>query len=340
LYKFVDERNKGAYEAFVTAHPRGHFLQSLHWAEFKGGGRGIISVDDAGEIRGSMLVLPQRAPMGLGVFLYSPRGPVCGNDPEVMRDLAEGARAYAQELGAYMLSVDPDETDESFAENMAQAGFARDVNGADTGILQPLSVFRINIGGMTDEELIMSFHSKARYSVRASIKSGAVCRISESDADLAAFQKLLVETAARDDFTPRPIEYFTRMFKILPEDMRKLFVVELDGEIIAGSVLIKYGNKTWHLYGASDSVHTKELPNFLMQWEMMRWTIAEGCGIYDMRGVAGERDKSAPLEGLMRFKKRFGGELITFIGRLDAVYNPRKKKRIDTLKKIKGLLGR
>ncbi len=340
MFVFVDESNKSKYEAFVESHARAHFLQSLHWAEFKGGGRGVMSVSDSGEVRGAMLLLPQRAPMGLGKFLYSPRGPVCDNDIEVMRDLHEGAQEYAQEIGAYMFSLDPDVTDEEFAESMGKVGFLRDVKCADTGILQPLSVFRINVGGMSDEELMMSFHSKARYSVRASLKSGAVCRISESAEDLKAFQALLVETAARDDFTPRPIEYFEKMFKVLPEDMRKLFVVELEGEIIAGSVLIKYGNKTWHLYGASSSEHTKELPNFLMQWEMMRYTISEGCEVYDMRGVAGERDKSAPLEGLMRFKKRFGGELITFIGRLDAVYDKKKKFKIDTLKKIKGLLGR
>ncbi len=339
MWKFVDDQSRDIYEAFVQSHPRSNFLQSMHWADFKGGGRGILSLDEKGCIRGAMLVLPQRAPMGMGTFLYSPRGPVCDADEAAVKDLAEGARAYADEIGAYMLSADPDTCDEAFASLMEKYGFERDIKSADTGILQPLSVFRINIGGMSDEELIMSFHSKARYSVRASIKSGAVCRIGD-ESDLPAFQKLLTETAARDDFTPRPLTYFERMFKILPEDMRKLFVVEVDGQAIAGSVLIKYGNKTWHLYGASDSVHTKELPNFLMQWEMMRWSIAQGCEIYDMRGVAGERDKTKPLEGLMRFKKRFGGELITFVGRLDSVYNPKKKAFIDVCAKVKHILLR
>ena len=339
MWKFVDDSLKTEYEAFVKAHPRSHFLQSLHWAEFKGGGRGVVSLDSAGNIRGAMLLLPQRAPMGMGAFLYSPRGPICECDAEILADLAAGARAYAEETGAYMLSADPDVTDEAFADLMVGTGFKRDIKSADTGILQPLSVFRINIGGMSDDELIMSFHSKARYSVRASIKSGAICRIGDKS-DLPAFQKLLVETAARDNFTPRPLKYFENMFSILPEDMCKLFIVEYEGEIIAGSVLIKYGNKAWHLYGASDSVHVKELPNFLMQWEMMRWSIAQGCDVYDMRGVAGEKDKTKPLEGLMRFKKRFGGELISFVGRLDAVYNPGKKTFIDICAKLKHTLLR
>ena len=105
--------------------------------------------------------------------------------------------------------------------------------------------------------------------------------------------------------------------------------------MIAGSVLIRYGDKTWHLYGASGEAHKDKLPNFLMQWEMMRWSIANGCTMYDMRGVAGEQDKTKPLEGLMRFKKRFGGELISFVGRLDIVYHPVMRCMVDTARHVK-----
>ena len=72
-----------------------------------------------------------------------------------------------------------------------------------------------------------------------------------------------------------------------------------------------------------------------MQWEMIRYSITRGCRYYDMRGVAGEKDKTKPLEGLFRFKKRFGGELITFVGRLDIIYKPGKKKMLDLARKLK-----
>ncbi|MEG2858115.1 MAG: hypothetical protein RR994_05800, partial [Clostridia bacterium] len=63
----------------------------------------------------------------------------------------------------------------------------------DNGLLQPLAVFRIDIAGKTDDDLLAMFHSKARYSVRASLKSGATCRIGVRY-DIPAFQKLLCET--------------------------------------------------------------------------------------------------------------------------------------------------
>ncbi|MEG2378099.1 MAG: peptidoglycan bridge formation glycyltransferase FemA/FemB family protein, partial [Clostridia bacterium] len=244
----------------------------------------------------------------------------------------------AKENNAYMLTIDPDIAEDShFCRNLRLCGFKLGDNMRDNGLLQPLAVFRIDIAGKTDDDLLAMFHSKARYSVRASLKSGATCRIGVRD-DIPAFQKLLCETAKRDGFTPRGVEYFNNMFDALAPDYCKLFIVEYDGEMIAGSVLIRYGDKTWHLYGASSENHKDTLPNFLMQWEMMRWSIAEGCTMYDMRGVAGEQDKTRPLEGLMRFKKRFGGELLSFAGRLDIVYKPTVYKATYAARRMKDTL--
>lgn len=338
MWKYVEPADTEAYEAFVGRHPKGHFLQSLKWAEFKGGNRAaVVSLDGDGSIRGAMSIFLQDAPLFGAKLLYSPRGPVCApDDLEAMQELCAGAKALAEKQKGYALTIDPDitEQDAQFLRNLEACGFRRGDNGKDNAILQPLAVFRIDVGGKSEEELLASFHSKARYSVRSALKGNAVCRIGGAD-ELPAFQRLLVETAGRDGFTPRPLAYFERMFQVLPEEMCKLFVVELDGEIIAGSVLIRYGDKTWHLYGASDDAHNKALPNFLMQWAMMRWTINQGLHIYDMRGVAGEGDKTKPLEGLMRFKKRFGGELIPFVGRLDLVYRPAIKRAIDTARAAK-----
>ena len=75
------------------------------------------------------------------------------------------------------------------------------------------------------------------------------------------------------------------------------------------------------MYAGSSDEYKETLPNFLMQWEMQRWSRDNGAYLYDMRGIAGEGDKLKPIEGLVRFKKRFGGELSSFVGRIDFVYN-------------------
>jgi len=284
-----------------------------------------------------MLVLVHDEPILKTCILYSPRGPITDNEDAVL-ELVSEVKKIAKKHNAYMLTIDPDITEEDELFNVFRTvGFNPGPAKDEMGILQPLAVFRIAIKDKDDEELMASFHSKTRYSIRAALKSGAVCRIGTTD-ELPAFQALLVETAKRDNFTPRGIKYFENMFASLPEEDCKLFVVEYEGEIIAGSVLIIHGDKSWHLYGASSNDHRDKMPNFLMQWEMIRYCISRGCTYYDMRGIAGEKDKTKPLEGLFRFKKRFGGELITFVGRLDIIYKPSTKKMLNIARGIKKFL--
>ncbi|MBQ5778148.1 MAG: peptidoglycan bridge formation glycyltransferase FemA/FemB family protein, partial [Oscillospiraceae bacterium] len=138
-------------------------------------------------------------------------------------------------------------------------------------------------------------------------------------------------TAAKDGFTARGEDYFFDMYDALGENMFKLFIVECEGKAIAGSVLLAYAGKSWHMFAGSSDEYRETLPNFLMQWEMMRWSRDNGYMLYDMRGIAGEGDKLTPIEGLVRFKKRFGGELCTFIGRIDIIYDKKADAQVKLL---------
>ena len=282
MIKRVGQEDFAQYEKFVSEHPKGHFLQSLYWARFKAKNKSyaLASVDENGAVQGTMLIFVHKEPLFGASVLYSPRGPVVDEGRcDVITELLEEAKAIAQENKAYMLTVDPDITEDSqLYADLLSCGFSCGGTSDDLGILQPLAVFRIDVADKSDDDLLAMFHSKARYSVRSSIKSGATCRIGTKE-DIPGFQKLLSDTADRDNFTARPVEYFNGMYDALAPDYCKLFVVEYEGEMIAGSVLIRYGDKTWHLYGGSGDSHKDKLPNFLMQWEMMRWSIAQGAKI-------------------------------------------------------------
>ena len=56
------------------------------------------------------------------------------------------------------------------------------------------------------------------------------------------------------------------------------------------------------------------MPNFLMQYEMIKNSIEESHSIYDFRGVSGDLNENNPLYGLYKFKKMFNGDFIEFIG--------------------------
>ncbi len=328
------ENDFDRYSEFLEKHEHGHFLQSLEWRLFKCDQKSfaLLCEDDEGEVCGVMLLFVQKVRRSKKIFLYSPRGPVCSReDTKVLAELLSEAEKIAGEIGAYKLTLDPDitENDKVWLDFFDRKGAFIGENKKENAILQPFSVFRVDVN-KTDEELLASFHSKARYNVRTSLKSEAVCRIGTRE-DIPEFCRLLSATAERDGFIARDEKYFFDMCDCLGEDKFKIFMVECGGRAIAGSVLVACSGKTWHMYAGSSEEYKETMPNFLMQWEMMRWSRDNGCFLYDMRGIAGGADKLTPIEGLVRFKKRFGGDLVSFVGRIDVIYDKRADRQLKLL---------
>ncbi len=131
----------------------------------------------------------------------------------------------------------------------------------------------------------------------------------------------MAATGERDGFLVRNEDYSRRLLSALGAHAR-LYMATLEGEPIAGAIAIQYGDKTWYLYGASSNEHRNAMPNYLLQWEIIRWAIAGGCSLYDFRGVSGDIDPGSPLYGLYRFKKGFCGDFTAFCGTLIRVYRP------------------
>ena len=75
-------------------------------------------------------------------------------------------------------------------------------------------------------------------------------------------------------------------------------------------------------YGASSNEHRNLMPNYLLQWEMIKMAIARHDDIYDFRGVVGNVEKTHPQYGLYRFKQGFGADLIEWIGEIYMPFKP------------------
>lgn len=94
-----------------------------------------------------------------------------------------------------------------------------------------------------------------------------------------------------------------------------------DGLIISGTILMITGKKAWYLYGASDNLYRNLMPNYLIQWEMIKWAKERGCTLYDFRGISGDLSEENHLYGLYKFKKGFNPEFTEYIGEFDLIIN-------------------
>lgn len=326
--EFLDVKNKAAvaeYEEFNSTCKKGHFAQSVLWSKLKTDWNfeAVIVRDDGGKIVGTVGVLIRSVPLFHANMMYAPRGPVCDvHDRTVMQKLADGLNALAKKYHAYILKMDPDvkSDDAEFADICRCLGFTLPEQSKNFEGVQPQYVFRLYLNGRNEEELLASFHQKTRYNIRVALKKGVTVKI-EDESKVDDFYKIMLETGIRDDFVIRSASYFRSLLRDLGEHAR-LYMAYLDSKPIAGTIAIHYGNKVWYLYGASSDSYRNVMPNYLLQFEMIKWAVDVGADIYDFRGVSGDISEDNPLYGLYRFKKGFNGEFTEFIGELQMIYRP------------------
>ncbi len=323
--ELLDVKNSAAvaeYEAFLQSHPKGHFAQSVEWAQLKKEWdfEAVIERDAQGKIAGSMGLLIRKVP-GTSI-MYSCRGPVCDlHDEAMVTKLVKAAGEVGKKYKACSLKIDTDTSveDEEFYQICRKLGFTAPNRSKNFEGIQPRFVFRLYPDGRNEEEVMASFHQKWRYNIRVAVKKGVEVKICGEEA-LPDFHRIMVTTGSRDGFVVRTEDYFRRMMKALGEHAR-LYMAYLDGVAIAGTLAIGYGDKVWYLYGASSNEHRNYMPNYLLQWEMIKWAIERGARVYDFRGVSGDLSEENPLYGLYRFKKGFNGEFTEFVGEMDLIYN-------------------
>lgn len=324
--RFVTKETEQEYTEFLESHERCNFQQSLEWGKVKTNWikEVVLAEDENHKIIGSICVWIRKMPI-FGNMMYSSRGPVCDiHDKKVLEQLTEGIKELGKKYNAFVLRIEPDikKDDQEFRKIVEEIGYKIKDDAKDfKDEIQPRFVFRLDIKGKTEDEVLAGCHQKTRYNIRLAKKKGVVVKEGTRE-DLKDFHKIMIETGSRDGFIIRSLDYFEKMYDELAPKHMKLLMAYYEDKPISGIIPIMYGNKTWYLYGASSNQHRNLMPNYLLQWEMIRQAIQNKCDVYDFRGVSGVVDESHPQYGLYRFKKGFGAEFTEFIGEVYWPFKP------------------
>lgn len=327
------EKNKyGEYEEFVKNSEYGTFTQSVKWTGVKNNWKHeiVVSRNDEGKIVGGCLVLIRKIPIIGTSFMYSPRGPICDlHDEAVLRDLKSGIDVLAKKYRAHAYKMDPNVlvSDEEFITLAEKMGFKRffDPTGFET--IQARFNYRLYLNGRNEDEIFKNLTQKTRYNVRVALKHNVEMRI-VGEEYLDDFIRLMQTTGDRDGFNTRPKEYFKRMLDELGENVR-MYMGFYESKPVCAAITTNYAGECCYVYGASDNAHRNVMPNYLMQWEMIKWAIETNCRVYDFQGVSGIIEEGGYMYGLYRFKKGFNGTLDELAGEFDFCYRPLASKAVD-----------
>jgi len=218
--------------------------------------------------------------------------------------------------------VEPDVTTPTGVDLAAQLGAAgwrppSDDGGFTAG--QPRYVVQLPLAGRDEDDLLKGFNQLWRRNIKKADKAGVAVELGQA-ADLPSFHQLYLETANRDGFTPRPLEYFERMWAAMADEDKnrlRLYLARHDGVMVAAATMVQVGAHAWYSYGASSTEHRDVRGSNAVQWQMIRDARANGCDVYDLRGITDTVDEADPHAGLIRFKVGTGAEAVEYAGEWD-----------------------
>jgi peptidoglycan pentaglycine glycine transferase (the first glycine) len=329
-----------SWNTFAGRVPEGDVLQAWEWGGVKSPDWSPVrlGVFQGETLIGGAAILKRKLPL-VGNFYYAPRGPLLEDwtNDDALTTLLNAIRQRAALDGAAFLKIDPavpiERTD--VTDRLAKHGFAPppSFDAQGFGGTQPRCVMQLDLAGRTEADLLAAFKPQARRNIKLSTEKHGVEVVSNlTRADLSVFNDLMQVTGARDGFRPRLLSYFQTLWdNLVPAGLAKLFLTRYEGQILSGALCFVIGDKAWYVYGASSNEQRNVMPNYAMQWAMIRWAREIGCTWYDFRGVsprrrnegeaAAELEKEDHLQGLNRFKEGFGTRYVEYIGEFDLVYN-------------------
>lgn len=339
ILRSVHTDQQGQWDAFVSQHPSGHLLQSWGWGELKASAgwhplRLALWDTEQDCIAAAASVLRRAAPylpLRAGHLAYIPKGPVLDwANVELRQTLFSQLDKYLRRHGALALQVELDEVssvilsavkdDRGQVEaEMRQTLFSLQFHPARP--IQPIRTVLLDLGS-DEDALLRNMKEKWRYNVRLAGRKGVQVRIAQTSEEVRNWYALLQITSSRDKFGIHTLDYYLRAWQIFyPRNQARLLLAEYQGQLLAGIFVGLFAKQGIYLYGASSNEQRHLMPNYLLQWEAIRWARREGATRYDFWGI-GEHDKDEALAGVSRFKSGWGGEVVRFPGNYEHVYHP------------------
>jgi peptidoglycan pentaglycine glycine transferase (the first glycine) len=319
--------------------PDPHPLQSWQWGQFKSrwGWSDMPLLLDLSEPASqrpplaAALVLKRKVPRLPFSILYVPKGPILDyNDPALRRVVLAQLEQLARREKAIFVKIDPNvvfswglDEDErrspigrKFIEELQQRGW----RFSDDQI-QFRNTVELDLERPADD-ILAAMKSKTRYNIRLAGRKDVVIR-KATPADFPTIAGMYMETADRDDFTIRPAGYYLDAWQTFYDaGLAQPFIAEHESTPLGAVIIVRYGSQAIYMYGASTDIERKRMPNYLLQWEAIRWAKEQGCTVYDFWGAPDEFVESDPLWGVWRFKSGFQGQVVRHIGAWDYPARP------------------
>ncbi len=316
-YRIEQISDQATWDGFVTESSPSSLFQSWPWGEVEravGARVWRFGLFQGSQLAGVFQVFAVRARRG--PFLHVRHGPIFKNQSReawnavlsFLRELALRERVWFVRLGPQI----PDTS--GYRALLLSLGVRpAPMHGMDAEFCWVLDI------GKSDEELLSLMRKTTRYEIRRAEKLGVEVVVSQKDDGVAAFLELYKKTSKRHGFVPH--HAVAEEFSIFSKNGRALLLAGFyEGKLLAGAVVLFYGNQAIYHHGAS--LPSKVPVSYLVQWRAIMEAKKRGMKLYNLWGIAPDDKQNHPWRGITLFKKGFGGREISYIHAHDYPTSP------------------
>jgi lipid II:glycine glycyltransferase (peptidoglycan interpeptide bridge formation enzyme) len=333
LLRSIPNEQQHQWDAFVSASPSGHLLQSWGWGELKAIAgwhplRLALWDTQREQIIAAAQVLrrtPAHLPLAFGHLAYIPRGPILewsnSDDSNLVQTFFSQLHLNLCKQGALALQVELAHE----VENQEGHMLVRSLDAMHFQQVLAIQPERTILLDLTPGEdiLLANMKEKWRYNIRLAGRKGVQVRQADTVEDVHNWYSLLQTTSTRDRFGIHTLKYYLRAWQIFaPCKQAQLFLAEYNRQLLAGIFVGLMAKQAIYLYGASSNEQRQLMPNYLLQWEAIRWAKQAGATSYDFWGIPETDEQSEAMAGVYRFKSGWGGRIVRFLGNYEYIYHP------------------
>jgi len=309
------------WDSFVSRARTGHLMQSYQWGELmKRDGHRIarVGVLEEGKLVAAALAVIFSLPYVQAPWLYVLRGPVVDDSTSpALPLLINELHRIAQQKHAVLLKVEPhvEEGAPGWQKVLRPLGFQ--ANPIPTHVRRS---WLLDIT-VPEQKLLAGMKRSWRYNIKVAERGGIQVKQASTPEELAAFYSVYQQTSQRDDFTILPLKHYSDILELFGSDAA-LFLAEHEGETLVGHLLIRYGDWCWDMFGATSESHRNLKPGYLLHWKTFLWAKAQGCAVYDFRGIPEILEPGEEMWNVYEYKRGFGGFSRLSLATHDYVYRP------------------
>lgn len=338
------------FRAYAAASPYKSFMQTPEIAEYRaknGWTPYYFAVKDREDhILAATMLVAKPTFLGKSTFI-APGGPLLDlENTELTRFFFKNLHHYIKSHNGYVLRISPyyelveRDRDGTLVENgfnhqqavknLTDLGFIR-VDAPD----QPEFMFATDLAGKTTDDLFKSFKTNTRGHIRKAEKKGVTVRELKRE-ELNILKGITASTAARRDFTDKPLEYYEQMYDLFtPRGEAMFLAAEAQGTPLSAAMFMLAGDEVVYLFSGSDEKYMHDYnAQYAIQWYMMQYAVDHGYKRYNFYGIHGLPDDSH-RDGVYEFKKGFTGQVLQFIGTYELPVDVLLYNLHKLLKKIK-----